>query len=64
VVARNSQLVVDDAAVMPGRGAYLHETTQCFQNAVKRRAFGRALRTEKQLDMSELETRLNATVND
>ncbi|PPF83693.1 DUF448 domain-containing protein [Subtercola sp. Z020] len=64
VVAQNSQLVVDDGAVMPGRGAYLHETTQCFQNAVKRRAFGRALRTEKQLDMSELETRLNATVND
>ncbi|RFA20243.1 YlxR family protein [Subtercola boreus] len=63
VVAPESLLVVDDAGVLPGRGAYLHASTQCFQNAVKRRAFGRALRTDKQLDISELETRLNATVN-
>ncbi|RFA14462.1 nucleic-acid-binding protein [Subtercola boreus] len=63
VVAQNSQLVVDDGAVLPGRGAYLHATIHCLQNAVKRRAFGRALRSEGQLDISELETRLNATVN-
>src|SRR5215207_11603156 len=28
----------------PGRGAHLHPTTECFDQAVRRRAFTRALR--------------------
>ena len=28
----------------PGRGAHLHPTTECFELAVRRKAFGRALR--------------------
>ncbi len=38
------ELVWDAAADMPGRGAYLHHNQACWQAAVKRRAFGRALR--------------------
>ncbi|UFS60086.1 YlxR family protein [Subtercola endophyticus] len=67
VVAQNSILVVDETATLPGRGAYLHETAACFQNAVKRRAFGRALRIESStgspLDTANLQTRLNGIVN-
>ena len=37
-------LVVDVARRMPGRGAWLHPDPHCLELAVKRRAFGRALR--------------------
>jgi predicted RNA-binding protein YlxR (DUF448 family) len=37
--------VVDTAARLPGRGAWVHPVSGCVENAVKRRAFGRALRT-------------------
>lgn len=45
VVARNGQVVADAAARLPGRGAWVHPQSGCIENAVKRRAFGRALRT-------------------
>jgi len=38
-------LVVDVARRMPGRGAWLHPDPHCLELAVRRRAFGRALRT-------------------
>ena len=63
VVAHNSELVADEAAVLPGRGAYLHATERCFQNALKRRAFGRALRSESQLDTGALREKLRASVD-
>ncbi|MGN6199897.1 YlxR family protein [Humibacter sp.] len=59
VVARNSQLVVDESARMPGRGAWLHPTSECLDKAIRRRAFGRALRVEGPLDTRPLENRLN-----
>jgi predicted RNA-binding protein YlxR (DUF448 family) len=67
VVARGSDLVVDASAVLPGRGAWLHPTFECFEKATQRRAFGRALRVEGALDTATLETallenRLNGTV--
>ena len=37
-------LAVDTAGTLPGRGAWLHPNTQCLRSAVRRRAFGRALR--------------------
>ena len=55
IVARNSQLVVDSTASLPGRGAWLHPQIQCYQLAVKRRAFGRALRETRPLDTAALE---------
>ena len=44
VVADHGVLVVDVARRMPGRGAWLHPDPHCLELAVKRRAFGRALR--------------------
>jgi predicted RNA-binding protein YlxR (DUF448 family) len=35
---------------LPGRGAWLHPTPECLELAVRRKAFGRALRAEAFLD--------------
>ncbi len=37
-------LVVDTAGNLPGRGAWLHPDQQCLTEAIRRRAFTRALR--------------------
>jgi uncharacterized protein len=37
-------VVPDPTATAPGRGAHLHPTTECYDLAVRRRAFTRALR--------------------
>ncbi|WP_291046794.1 YlxR family protein [Herbiconiux sp.] len=63
LVPTGTVLVVDETASLPGRGAWLHPSSECFQTAVTRRAFGRALRVEGSLDTSTLENRLNGTVN-
>jgi predicted RNA-binding protein YlxR (DUF448 family) len=59
-------LVADEAAVLPGRGAYIHPSQACFEKAVKRKAFGRALHLDPHdgtpLDMANLQTRLNGIV--
>jgi predicted RNA-binding protein YlxR (DUF448 family) len=38
-------VVPDPAATRRGRGAHLHPTIACYALAVRRRAFGRALRS-------------------
>jgi len=40
----NYAVTVDAAGNVPGRGAWLHPTRECLHAAVRRRAFGRALR--------------------
>jgi uncharacterized protein len=45
LVAEESRVVVDRAR-RGGRGAWLHASAPCLERAVKRRAFGRALRVE------------------
>ncbi|WP_382305324.1 YlxR family protein [Herbiconiux sp. UC225_62] len=62
-VPQGRALVVDESATLPGRGAWLHPSHECFHTAVTRRAFGRALRVEGVLDTTTLENRLNGTVN-
>ncbi|WP_082487920.1 YlxR family protein [Leifsonia sp. Root112D2] len=62
VVARESQLVVDETATLPGRGAWVHPTIECYTTATQRRAFGRALRAAVALDTHTLENRLNGEV--
>jgi len=44
----NGQLVVvpDPLGTASGRGAHLHPTTACYELAVRRKAFGRALRIQ------------------
>ena len=37
-------VAVDTAGNLPGRGAWLHPDPQCLRAAIRRRAFGRALR--------------------
>jgi len=51
--------VVDTAASLPGRGAWLHPDRECLRLALRRRAFGRALRVTGELDTNDLENRLN-----
>ncbi|GGF25273.1 hypothetical protein GCM10011399_18450 [Subtercola lobariae] len=67
VNAQGSVLVADEAAVLLGRGAYIHPTLVCFEKAVKRRAFGRAFHIDPHdgtpLDTANLQTRLNGIVN-
>ena len=38
-------VVPDPQGTAPGRGAHLHPTVACYELAVRRKAFGRALRT-------------------
>lgn len=63
VVAHDSVILVDESAVMPGRGAWLHPSAECIRKALQRKAFGRALRVTGMLDtveiMRQLENRLN-----
>ena len=47
-------LVPDVQRRLPGRGAHLHPTAQCLDQAEKRRAFPRALRMAGPLDPSAL----------
>jgi uncharacterized protein len=46
LVADAGSVRVDGRRTLPGRGAYLHPDADCLSRAVRRRAFGRALRAE------------------
>ncbi|MCW3493962.1 YlxR family protein [Microbacterium sp. SSM24] len=59
VVVIDSVLVPDERAVLPGRGAWVHETSECLDAALRRRAFVRALRVSGPLDTQTIEKRLN-----
>ncbi|WIB58824.1 YlxR family protein [Curtobacterium sp. MCLR17_007] len=53
VVAQgDGRVVADPKAVMPGRGAWLTPTVEAYELAVKRRAFRRALRLDREPDTS------------
>jgi predicted RNA-binding protein YlxR (DUF448 family) len=47
-------VVVDETAVLPGRGAWLHPRIECLDKAQQRRAFGRAFRVKTALDTSSV----------
>ncbi|HEY9242870.1 MAG TPA: YlxR family protein [Streptosporangiaceae bacterium] len=44
LVAAGGDIVPDPQARLPGRGAYLHPSQECFELAQRRRALPRALR--------------------
>ena len=44
VVAAGDEIVPDVAFRLPGRGAYLHRSLACLEQAQRRKAFPRALR--------------------
>ena len=54
VVSNSSVLVFDPNKTMPGRGAWIHPSSDCLTLAIQRNAFGRALRLGKQIDSSGL----------
>ena len=50
IVARGGEVVPDPSATLPGRGAWIHPSVPCVELAVKRRAFGRALKVNGVLE--------------
>ncbi|WP_308197497.1 MULTISPECIES: YlxR family protein [Rathayibacter] len=55
LVLPSNVLVVDPRGVRAGRGAWLHDAYDCYELAVKRRAFSRAFRTRESVDASAVE---------
>jgi predicted RNA-binding protein YlxR (DUF448 family) len=45
-------VTVDTASSLPGRGAWLHPVPHCVQQAIRRRAFAKALRIAGSPDTS------------
>lgn len=63
VVSQDGILIIDERAVLPGRGAWMHPTQECMATALRRRAFGRALRVSTPVDTQTIEKRLNGYGN-
>jgi len=55
-----ASVVADPRLRLPGRGAWLHPTPECFDLAVRRKAFGRALRVKAFLDVTAVGTYIDA----
>jgi len=55
VAQQNGELVFDERAVLPGRGAWLHPSQECLDAALRRRAFARALRVSPAIGFPEAE---------
>ena len=53
-------VVPDPAGTAPGRGAHLHPTTECFDLAVRRKAFTRALRAGTGLSTTPVREHLDS----
>ncbi|MFJ5062663.1 YlxR family protein [Streptomyces nigra] len=54
IVAIEDECVPDPRGTLPGRGAYVHPALVCLDQAVRRRAFARALRAPGALDTKAL----------
>ncbi|GAA2440751.1 YlxR family protein [Streptomyces glaucus] len=54
IVAAGDACVPDPRGTLPGRGAYVHPALACLDQAVRRRAFPRALRVPGPLDVKAL----------
>ncbi|QES47943.1 DUF448 domain-containing protein [Streptomyces venezuelae] len=61
IVAVGDECVPDHRGTLPGRGAYLHPAVVCLDQAVRRRAFPRALRVQGALETAALRTVIEAT---
>jgi uncharacterized protein len=55
-----ARAVADPRLRLPGRGAWLHPTPECLDLAVRRKAFGRALRVEAFLEMAAVSAYIDA----
>ena len=54
IVKTADGVTIDPTGRMPGRGAYLHDTRDCWEKGLKRGALSRALKTE--ISPADLET--------
>jgi len=59
LVVAGDGIVPDPQARQPGRGAYVHPSTACFELALRRRVFPRALRVAGPLDTASLASYLS-----
>ena len=50
IVLADSRVVVDEQRREPGRGAWVHPSRDCVEQADRRRAWGRALRAQGPVD--------------
>ncbi|MET7360872.1 YlxR family protein [Streptomyces sp. NPDC005562] len=50
IVAKEGACAPDPSGTLPGRGAYVHPALVCLDQAIRRRAFPRALRAQGPLD--------------
>jgi len=55
-----ARVVVDPRLRLPGRGAWLHPTPECLDLAVRRKAFGRALRVKAFLEVAAVGAYIDA----
>ena len=55
-----ARVVVDPRLRLPGRGAWLHPTPECFDLAVRRKAFGRALLVKAFLEVTAVGAYIDA----
>ncbi|HYB39319.1 MAG TPA: DUF448 domain-containing protein [Mycobacterium sp.] len=53
-------VIVDAAGSLPGRGAWLHPVWQCTHQAIRRRAFARALRIAGSPDTSAVDEHISS----
>ena len=63
LVVTGDHVIPDPQAKLPGRGAYLHPSLECFELAQRRRAFPRALRVPGPLAVGVLASHLSDAVN-
>ena len=55
-----ARVVADPRLRLPGRGAWLHPTPECLDLAVRRKAFGRALRVKAFLEVAAVSAYIGA----
>jgi uncharacterized protein len=55
-----ARVVADPRLRLQGRGAWLHPTPECLDLAVRRKAFGRALRVEAFLEVAAVSAYIDA----
>ena len=56
IVRTPDGVVIDTTGRLPGRGAYLHDSKECWEKALKRGVLARSLKTEiSQEDMETLQ---------
>ncbi|GGT41827.1 YlxR family protein [Streptomyces chromofuscus] len=61
IVAIEDECVPDPRGTLPGRGAYVHPALVCLDQAIRRRAFTRALRAPGALDTKALRRHVERT---